>query len=577
MSENNGNIYECVLLNTSADVKGIRGFAPFKDCIDPYGAFANTTSTNPNSPFYYPITQTHTLSNQPLVIPGCPSPVVWPSAEHAFHAQKVIHYRDKLAISNAGDSKIGTLNAMLLDIYQAGIPPRKSIFLPKSGIPHDPDTYEGIVNRYLGQLNLTTKTEFDDLCQAGYHPLREKNGTLPVGQIDNSTGLPYTYAYMKRVIELKLAQHPQLKQTAKGLAANGILPVEISQHDMTWASFKEGTGKNYLGIILLECGNHLLKQEEHLASVPIENPHDAYLALQHSGESFGYDHLRQFVNNNGSGSSYNPLPNKVTNQTPLSQSNIQNFSYGAKLPPSEENLNFVKISKEGAVKNSAIYALLHAIPQIESFSITPSATEAFCFDLGTPAAAFNFMQSFGGAHGREGVVIFNPNKQPDYGQLMNLFQYAMNLSANYQHTPIYLDTLKNDFFSQKNNLFSFERDMQWIQRENIVQSSALQVLIQKLEGDFFVKIKQFAIDDYGHWRINVSSSEEIKKILDYFGEPAFVKGNSIIFEANNDFGKHLMDNIFPPRLHNQQEIIRKIEQDYESIKIQNRLTNRNRG
>lgn len=540
----------------------------------PYGAFANTTSTNPQDAFYYPITQTHTLSNQPLTIPGCPSPIVWPSAEHAFHAQKVIHFREKLAAANPGDPKIDKLNAMLLDIYQAGRLPRKSIFLPKSGNPNDPDTYEGIVNRYLVQLNLTTKTEFDDLCRAGYHPLREKNGTLPADQIDPTTQLPYTYGYMKGVIELKLAQHPQLKQIVKELAANGILPVEISQHDMTWASFKEGSGKNYLGIILLECGNNLLKQEEHISSVPIDNPHEAYLALQHSGESFGYDHLRQFVNNNGSGSAYNQLPNRVNNQSQLPKSSVHSFSYGAKLSPvsNYENLNSLSICKEGAAKNNAIFALLHSLPEINSFAI--SQTGYVCLDLGSVSSALRFMQSFGGARGRDSVVIFNPNMQRDYMQLMNLFQHATHMSTHYHHTVINFDTLRNDFFYQKDQLNSFAKEVPWLKKENIEhQMPALHTFIQKIESVHKVKINQFAIDDYGYWRMNFSSEADMKKIVDYVGEPAFVEGNSIIFDPKEGFGKRFINEIFPPHLYRQQQIENAVYQEYENVRIQNRQNN----
>lgn len=278
----------------SVSVGAVKGIAPFKDNIPPYGAFANTTLKGDFS------------IKQELIINGKSTTMKWPSSENAYHAQKIIAYRDSL---KKEDEKIKILDKMLIELAELPHSPQR-IFLPKSDDPMDPNTFEGLVNRNLKKLKLNSKKEFDALCKADYHPKYNPNASL-----NAETGLPYNYDYMKITIAMKLEQYPDLKELAKEFARNGVMPMEISRKDQTWASFENGEGNNYLGIIILELGNHYLKKEENIDPPPIMNPHEAYKKMQRSmpGE-FGYNQLKKYVNNNN-GKAFAPLPDVIKSYT----------------------------------------------------------------------------------------------------------------------------------------------------------------------------------------------------------------------------------------------------------------------
>ena len=87
--------------------------------------------------------------------------------------------------------------------------------------------------------------------------------------------------YMRDVIRLKIKQNPSLQETAKQLARDGIIPIEYSRHDKTWASGKDGDGQNKLGIMILEEGNRLLELAGEKPK--ISNPKQAYDNMKKTG------------------------------------------------------------------------------------------------------------------------------------------------------------------------------------------------------------------------------------------------------------------------------------------------------
>lgn len=214
---------------------GSAKIAPFKydDKQTPYGGFINTTAAGT-----YPVKQDITINNIPLSFS-------WPSSEHAFHAQKIIHLMRK----NPGNPQMQQvlLNALrTIEMTQTG--PGQE-FKPR-------EHWDSIVT------NLTTnyphlfgpdKKSFDQLCDANYHSKHNPNaGLMPNGE-------PYTLQFMRDVLKLKLEQNPALRELAKNCARDGILPIEVSQYDDNWASGPNGEGTNMLGIAILELGNEYLK------------------------------------------------------------------------------------------------------------------------------------------------------------------------------------------------------------------------------------------------------------------------------------------------------------------------------
>lgn len=225
--------------------------APFQDPgLKPYGAFANTTPSG-----IYPIKQTVTIDGKARTFN-------WLSSEHAYHAQKILHLKSKL---NDKDPAQRTLTRMLDEIERTHAGTRNE-YKPRGD-------YDTLVNKYLDQLKkdglkVTDKTSFDALCEADFHK------TL------NPTGKKKGVDFMRTVINLKLQQYPELRETAMQCAREGILPVEISSKDVNWATGPKGDGLNMLGILILEEGNRLLRQNGETPRIP--NPAQAFQELQHN-------------------------------------------------------------------------------------------------------------------------------------------------------------------------------------------------------------------------------------------------------------------------------------------------------
>ncbi|OGV49280.1 MAG: hypothetical protein A3F46_02790 [Legionellales bacterium RIFCSPHIGHO2_12_FULL_42_9] len=211
--------------------------APFKNpTVEPYGPFTNTTSA-----WEYPVKQSIIIHEEQLNFN-------WPSAEHAFHGQKLIHLKSKLA---ATDPRQAVLTKTLHQLENTKNNPGDE-FLPysdynmliKNLIETNPTLYFG-----------ANQKEFDALCDASFHSVKApKLGLMANGE-------PYLLEFMRLTLKMKFDQNPELKQLAIDCAHEEIIPIKISHLDNYWASGPEGAGQNRLGITILELGNHYLKTQ----------------------------------------------------------------------------------------------------------------------------------------------------------------------------------------------------------------------------------------------------------------------------------------------------------------------------
>ena len=217
---------------------GATKIAPFKNpSIEPYGAFTNTTVA-----WEYPVKQTVTVHEEQLHFN-------WPSSEHAFHGQKLIHLKLKLA---ATDPRQPILTKTLHQLENTKSNPKEE-FLPysdyklliKNLIQNNPTLYFG-----------KTKKEFDALCDSSFHSAKSpQKGLMPNGE-------PDLLEFMRLTLKMKFDQNPKLKQLAMDCAQEEIIPIKISHLDDYWASGPDGAGKNMLGITILELGVHYLQEQD---------------------------------------------------------------------------------------------------------------------------------------------------------------------------------------------------------------------------------------------------------------------------------------------------------------------------
>lgn len=229
-------------VSSRSDKSSIK-IAPFKyEDAAYFGPFANTTRVG-HSEEEYRVPQTVKIDKKTYVFN-------WPSSEHAYHAQKIIHLKETTYEESESQ---GVLDAMLGAIEN-------------SNHKFTGEDYEALVNEYIPKLTddalinylgyddrlkiagkvIENKAEFDALCNADFNARHNPNGKKG------------TFDYMRMVIALKAQQHPELAEHAMACAREGIFPVEVSKHDYTWAAGPDGTGMNMLGIIWLEIGNKLL-------------------------------------------------------------------------------------------------------------------------------------------------------------------------------------------------------------------------------------------------------------------------------------------------------------------------------
>lgn len=226
--------------------------AIFKNIQYYYGPLINTTPAN-----QYSIKQEITVNDEPFSF-------TWPSAEQAYHAQKIIHLKRELAKKGLPTSLQKPLTQVLWDIHNATVP--NAEFLPAR--------YAALVTQLIQtypQLG-PDKQAFDALCDADFHK------SVPTRGINPDTGKPYTLEFMRTVVRLKLEQHDELRATVMQMAREGILPIEISNKDLNWASGPDGSGLGMLGIVYLEEGNRLLQEQRECVVIP--SPEQCYSVLQ---------------------------------------------------------------------------------------------------------------------------------------------------------------------------------------------------------------------------------------------------------------------------------------------------------
>ncbi|MHB1947447.1 MAG: hypothetical protein ACYCQI_04975, partial [Gammaproteobacteria bacterium] len=307
-----GDNIPCVAL--AAPVQGIGALAPFKTQNSFYGAFANTTPsagiTPPFHPGAYPIRQEKDFMGNSL--PTLPIPpasrgpsgaigIDWPSSEHAYHGQKLLFLLSRYQSGDLSSSprrlveEKAVIN-MIAELKASQSGPGQEIDPSKD--------WPKIIYKHLGQFEIKDaagvvitnprdkKYAFDGMCFADFHrSLNDQGHIMPAAVTSKlpypmpSADVPYTYAFMKHVVQMKLNQYPDLKSKAVECAKRGILPVEVSRHDENWASFTGGEGLNYLGLILLELGNEELRRAGASHQIVISDPHAAYKALQKSQQS----------------------------------------------------------------------------------------------------------------------------------------------------------------------------------------------------------------------------------------------------------------------------------------------------
>lgn len=276
--------------------------APFKyQKGNDYGAFINTTTAGS-----FPVAQNIQIGSRTHNFN-------WPSSEHAFHAQKIIHRMQALEKSSAPnplDPATQTIFEKALRTLETTKNKPGQEFHPRTDFSNYVD------NLCLNEPNIfgRNKKEFDELCGANYHARFNPNAGINPG-----TGEPYTTEFMRHVLELKFEQYPELAQKAMDMAEQGIMPIEYSSKDSNWASGAKGDGANRLGILILEAGIDLLKakgKQPHADFRAPNSPASAYKKIQQQNPSaFAHDNL-----------------NSVSKLPSQNRTNIQNASGTANFP-----------------------------------------------------------------------------------------------------------------------------------------------------------------------------------------------------------------------------------------------------
>ncbi|CZG41081.1 TPA: hypothetical protein NI842_001205 [Legionella pneumophila] len=325
---------------------GNQKVASFKDPNKPpYGPFANTTNAGE-----FPLKQT-------VLIHGIEYSFIWPSSEHAFHAQKLIHLMNKLGINdpNQGDI-LNTLRKIEKTQDQAGqqFDPRKN---------WDPIARELATNMGITGSDISIKAQFDALCDSDYH----SKGGKGKG-IDPATGEPYTRGFMATVLRLKCDQNPELKELAMRCASEGILPIEASQAgktgDVNWASGIDGSGRNMLGIEILKLGNQYLMEAGRGNEIKIADPDKTYEDLQRSHQKdLGHDAIIGKPWSNPLNNSLNIWYDSTRKQTVVEShrgSNLQLILKDGKPPKAIWRKDENSPWQDGDFKRPAVQSLLQA-------------------------------------------------------------------------------------------------------------------------------------------------------------------------------------------------------------------------
>ena len=278
----------------------IKGVALIKDANQGNGAFSNTTSCNgENGGKQFPIKQELCSDGKTKIgdlgikdsSDATIQDITWKSSENAYHGQKLLELKQQL-IDGKLDSKFGSppaidkaatmkeLDVMILELAKS--PTAHDAFMP-NGASLGSDSYEGLLKKYVDpQTNLGKL--FPPKSPTPGSPSTPKHDEF--SEFNKACGV---YAnkekFMEFVVDMKLQQHPELQKQAMEFAEKGIMPIEISQHDESWASGKDGAGENKLGIIILNLGNKYLQAAG--GTPAISNPQAAYDA-EIKNKGYGY-------------------------------------------------------------------------------------------------------------------------------------------------------------------------------------------------------------------------------------------------------------------------------------------------
>lgn len=207
----------------SKDSNGLIGVAPILEHYALFGAFSLHTKINPvnSKRSRYPITQ---------------PPYVWPTAAHALEAQKLLR---------------------LLKLFEQTHEATRAYFLKY--VLHKLQTLPDVAE------------SLHSLLQDNLHTL----GFQSVDAFHRSFDLTSMEDFLTEVMELKFAQHPELKAAAIQFAKRGIMPVDLTTDSIAF---------NNLGLTILELGNQYLQQ---MGDTPaIADPAGAYQALRREHPSF---------------------------------------------------------------------------------------------------------------------------------------------------------------------------------------------------------------------------------------------------------------------------------------------------
>lgn len=304
--------------------------APFKDHIPPYGAFANTTPAGD-----YPV---------PQVIDG--KKYVWPSSEHAYHAQKL----KQLLEDNAGDPRKQAVIRGMLDDLETLFSPGRKILLP------------GDFDKLL----------FNNLQALGYG----NPGAMPSGRaamkpmlarINSDIGMGVKgrkELFMENALRLKFQTHPELLEMAKEFARQGVFPVEVSQLDSSWGCGPDGKGTNLLGKLILKIGNENIPPSEiKIPTAHIDGFYDKYV----KGDELDFARVGNYVNQSGrSGMPLSQLPLQVPTspgyqhlQRALSSSNLMGASHAHAHAPQHAHAVVHRGGPGRVYQSTAIDTVLH--------------------------------------------------------------------------------------------------------------------------------------------------------------------------------------------------------------------------
>lgn len=387
--------------------------AVFKDPTSkPYGGFVNTTKAGE-----YPVKQTITTAH------GEKLNFTWPSSEHAYHAQKLLHLKSQLP---ANDPRQKVLTDTLKKIEQTKAN-KGDEFLPR-------DDFDPIVKNMIKS-------------NPGLDFGGDKSG------FDKMVGFKNYDTFMMDVLKLKIEQNPELKAAAIQMAKDGVMPIECSQYDDKWASGKNGDGKNMLGIMILEIGNDLLKASGGTPAIP--DPKAAYSDMQKKG-------AQALAHNNLVGLQVNIQSTQLhTNQRVFTQQNTSTGA-GGRTP----NINQQQPSRPGdtlsrlriATGDRGITATIDKDGRIQLHFSNQAAAQAFAnkfgkvwrdghdpkhFSIGKNQQDFVFQHLNIATHGKQNPRPFADALQYDLKQVQAASvqqgqqkSSPVNVTANYQEVAI---------------------------------------------------------------------------------------------------------------------------------------------